>query len=366
MKILHITTVHREDDSRIYQKELKSLALRYETALIAQRKSNHIFDDITYFPLSSPHSRIDRLRLQKEAFLLANLYNPSIIHFHDPELILLAILFKFKGKKIVWDMHEDLSRQIMAKDWIPVLFRKPLSIFINVVERIILPIFDSLITVSSIYTDKYKWHKNVVEVKNLAKVEEFLGRPEKIKSNFSENTLVYVGGISKERGLVEMLSVTKKLHKTHNIKLKIAGPPLSKEQAKLISETDGAEYVGWLGRDDLSNLLMSSDIGLLTLHPTPNHKSTLAIKMFEYMAAGIPQITSNFPLWEGFIEDSHSGITVDPLSTKEIEDAIVYLLNNREILENMGKNGRNAVINKYNWEIESKKLIELYENLENE
>jgi glycosyltransferase involved in cell wall biosynthesis len=86
-------------------------------------------------------------------------------------------------------------------------------------------------------------------------------------------------------------------------------------------------------------------------------------KLFEYMATGLPVIASNFPHWKEILEDNHCGLVVDPLNPKEIARAIEYLLDHPEEASRMGENGRQAVKDKYNWEEEGKKLLDLYERL---
>jgi len=87
------------------------------------------------------------------------------------------------------------------------------------------------------------------------------------------------------------------------------------------------------------------------------------LKLFEYMSAGIPVVASNFPLWKEIVEGNNCGICVDPLKPKEIADAIRYLLEHSEEAKEMGENGRKAVEEKYNWETESKKLLQIYREL---
>ena len=85
--------------------------------------------------------------------------------------------------------------------------------------------------------------------------------------------------------------------------------------------------------------------------------------MFEYMSAGIPIITSNFPLWRKIVEGNQCGLCVDPSNPKAIGEAIQYLINNSTQAQRMGENGRNAVECKYNWPLEEKKLLDFYERL---
>jgi glycosyltransferase involved in cell wall biosynthesis len=81
------------------------------------------------------------------------------------------------------------------------------------------------------------------------------------------------------------------------------------------------------------------------------------------MAAGLPVIASNFPLWKEIVEGNKCGLTVDPLNPKEIAQAIEYLIEHPELRQEMGENGRRAVIEKYNWEQEAEKLLALYQRL---
>lgn len=92
----------------------------------------------------------------------------------------------------------------------------------------------------------------------------------------------------------------------------------------------------------------------------PNYVDAQPNKMFEYMSAGLPVIASNFPLWKEIIEGNQCGICVNPLEPKEIAAAIDWLTQNPEAAEQMGKNGRKAVEEKYNWQNEEEKLINLY------
>ncbi|MEX1014416.1 MAG: glycosyltransferase, partial [Candidatus Paceibacterota bacterium] len=86
-------------------------------------------------------------------------------------------------------------------------------------------------------------------------------------------------------------------------------------------------------------------------------------KLFEYMHAGLPVIASDFPLWREIIEGNNCGLLVNPLNPNEIAEAILWLYNNPDKAREMGRNGQKAVKEKYNWEQEEKKLLQLYETI---
>ena len=81
------------------------------------------------------------------------------------------------------------------------------------------------------------------------------------------------------------------------------------------------------------------------------------------MAAGIPVIASDFPIWRKIIEDANCGICIDPLDINEISNGIEFFLDNPKKAEEMGRNGQEAFLNKYNWSVEEQKLLAFYKNL---
>ena len=122
-------------------------------------------------------------------------------------------------------------------------------------------------------------------------------------------------------------------------------------------------FFGIVDRFRVKEILCENKIGIVALHPVPNHISSLPVKMFEYMAAGIPVIASDFPLWKEIIDGNRCGLCINPFSSRELADAVIYLLGNTVIAEAMGPNGRAAIPEQYNWETETINLLNLYSSL---
>ena len=125
------------------------------------------------------------------------------------------------------------------------------------------------------------------------------------------------------------------------------------------------KFIGEITRKEVNELYGSARAGIVIYQPAQNHFEAQPVKMFEYMAAGLPVIASDFPFWKTIVEDTGCGICVDPQDAEAVRKACVYLLNNPEKGQEMGKLGRKAVVNKYSWTSEEKKLLELYESLNN-
>ena len=123
------------------------------------------------------------------------------------------------------------------------------------------------------------------------------------------------------------------------------------------------ENRGFVSREEVKNIFEQSMLGIVTYLPLPNHLDAQPAKLFEYMAAALPMVASNFPLWNEIVEQNKCGICADPTKPLELKNAIDELLSNPKKAKLMGENGRKAVIEKYSWEAESKKLVELYKSL---
>jgi len=182
----------------------------------------------------------------------------------------------------------------------------------------------------------------------------------------NEKVLVYVGGISKLRGAVEMVQALDYLAHVEGLRLDLIGrfePPELERELRALRGYQHVCLFGWLPWKSAWERAQLAFAGMVLFHPAPNHTNSLPNKLFEYMAIGLPVIASNFPLWREIVEGNNCGICVDPLNPKAIAEAIEYLLTHPEEARKMGENGRRAVVEKYNWEREARKLLSLYDKL---
>ena len=124
------------------------------------------------------------------------------------------------------------------------------------------------------------------------------------------------------------------------------------------------KFIGKINRKEVNELYGSARTGIVIYQPAQNHFDAQPIKMFEFMAAGLPVVASNFPLWKGILEGAGCGICIDPTNPEEVRKACMYLIDNPVEAEKMGKNGRKAVVEKYSWAREEKELLKLYESIQ--
>jgi glycosyltransferase involved in cell wall biosynthesis len=365
-KICMLSTVHKALDDRIF-KEAKTLAQAgYEVVLIAQHDRDEMVDGVKIVALPKPRNRFARIfGLTWRAFHLSLRERADIYHFHDPELLPIGVLLKiFTRAKVIYDVHEDVPEQILTKHWIPCLLRRPLAGVFNAFEKLMAQVLDAVVVATEGIAEKFA-HLNPIVIHNYPDLG-MLPNPSTRRGEGKEKVLVYVGGISKIRGAVEMVRALEHLNSAWDVRLDLIGKFESPELEQELRGLPGyrrVRFLGWMPPERVYTHLANADVGLVCLHPEPRFMVAWPVKLFEYMAAGLPVVASNFLLWKEIVEGNRCGITVDPLDPKAIAQAIEYLLTHPEEARQMGENGRQAVEEKYNWKKEAEKLLALYKEL---
>lgn len=361
-KVCILTSVHPPFDIRIFHKEAKSLVKAgYDVTLVAQHDKDETLDGTRIVPLPKPKKRI--VRMTRTVWLIyrkALKIDADIYHFHDPELIPIGLMLKYQGKKVIYDVHEDVPRQNLSKPYIPAVLRKPISGMIEALEGFSARRFDGVVTATPFINRRFlELGANAVNVNNYPLASELALAENQWEKK--EKAVCYVGDIAEIRGAFEMLAAIEKT----KYRLLLAGyfEPGLEDRLKQLPGWRQVEALGFVGREGVRAIMAGAVAGLVLLHPTINYIDALPVKMFEYMSAKIPVIASNFPLWKEIVEGAECGICVDPLNPEEIAEAIQFIVEHSAEAKQMGKNGRKAVEERYNWCMEEKKLLRLYEEI---
>ena len=363
--VVHLTSVHPPDDARIAARECRTLLdAGIATVLVAADIGRAPYRELPTLLVRRPSGRLMRILLGTWRTLMAGAsLRAPIYHLHDPELIPAGLVLKVLGKRVVYDVHENLPKQVLGKRWIPRWARPIAARLATLVERVADSFFDAIVVANATSLARFRNPRTVL-VRNYADVREFARSVTTTPYEDRQPVIAYVGAISRERGLLEMVDAMAMVQH-EDASLVLAGP-MPEDLLDVVAARRGWHRVvaaGWHSRDAVQDLLARSQIGIAVLHPLPNYLDNYPSKLFEYMASGIPSIVSDFPLWREVIEDADCGVVVDPLNPRGIATAIDGLLADPERAKAAGERGRAATHETLNWAAEGEKLVQLYSQL---
>lgn len=346
----------------------------YDVTLIAQHDKDELVDGIRMVALPKPRNRLWRMLGTWRVFKLVLKQKADIYHFHDPELLPLGwLLQKLTHKPVIYDVHEYFVDTILFKAWIPYFLRKPIAWIFDRIERFLAGKLAAIITVTEPMKQRFSGCRGLcVSVYNFPSLD-MIARASDSKGFSSKNdeySIIYTGVITKAKGFETILDaldlVVRQNPKATCIILAEArnlGWLYEKHKSlmnRLIKEGN-LEINGRVPHDEVFRYLNASSIGW-TPGP-PYQEEGISTKTLEYMACGKPVVCSDVPSTADIIRESKCGILVDPCDANDHASAILYLLEHPDEAKKMGENGKKAVLEKYNWETESKKLLELYSKL---
>jgi glycosyltransferase involved in cell wall biosynthesis len=362
-KICFLTSVHDPENIRIFHKEAISLsAAGYDVTIVAPGEMNRQAGPIRIKAVPPPRQRLDRMTKTVWNIYRAGLSEGALVyHFHDPELIPVGLLLKARGKRVVYDVHEDVPRDILDKFWIPTWLRRLVAILSGLFELSAARRMDGIVAATPSIARRFT-KAHTVTVRNYPLLNELDIRTE---VNYCDRPLLfaYVGGITEVRGVRQIVQALSLLPPSLGARCDLAGafdPPELEQEISKMPGWPFVRFLRWQSRQGVAGVLSRARAGLLVLHPTEGFLESLPVKLFEYMTAGLPVIASDFPVWREIIDPAGCGILVDPLDPRAIADAMIWILEHPKEAEGMGRRGAEAVQSTYNWSAEEKTLLGLY------
>lgn len=364
VKVCHMTSAHAPEDERIFFKECVSLAANgYETFLVSKGAS-YEKNGVKIVGIGEVSGgRLDRiLHVSKRVYEKALSIDADIYHFHDPELLPYGLKLKRKGKKVIFDSHENTVEQIMEKNWIPAILRIPMYYVFDWYQKYVCRRLDGVISVTPHICSYFeKVNSRVRMITNYPILKPL---PERTEPH--ERSLCFAGGITEQWCHDKIIRA---MEKVNDCAYFLCGDDDS-PYFQMLTELPGWKQVRFLGRvphEQVHEFLGSCQIGMSVLEYNRNtggKTGTLGnTKIYEEMMAGLPVVCTDFVLWREFVDRYHCGICVDPENVDAIAGAIRYLLDHPDEARQMGENGRRAVKEEFNWGVEEQKLLALYQDV---
>jgi len=287
----------------------------------------------------------------------------DLYQFHDPELIPIGLLLRLAGKKVIYDVHENVPKDMLLKQALPKWSRAYLSYLTDRIEVLASRWFSALVTVSPVIAKRFlSQNSHTILVCNYPDTEEWADSAEH-SWKCREPIVIFPGGILPERGIREMVHAMACLPASVQATLEIASNEFPPDLYDELTKHPGWErvrFLGQLNRAQIKQLMSRASAGLVLYLPEEQNLCAMPHKLFEYMAAGIPVIASDFPLWRELLAGVDCAVFVDPRKPEAIADAIQYLLTHPTEAERMGRCGLEAVRTEYNWDSQARELVKLY------
>jgi glycosyltransferase involved in cell wall biosynthesis len=362
-RVCHITTVHPVDDHRILHKECASLSeAGYDVTLIAPHDRDGVLRGVRVRALRAPaRNRLERMLRRPEAAYRAALdVDADLYHFHDPEFLPYGVRLARAGRRVVYDAHEDVALQVRHKDWIPSRARLRAAQAAAALEAACVGRIDAVVSPSVSALDRlHRRQPRGVLVANYPRLET---APLPAPWDQRLRAACYVGGITRVRGARELVDAMAHVE----AELYLAGamwPPALREELERSAGWGRVRYLGRVDHERVSEVLARSKLGVIPLHPHPAYRDSLPVKLFEYLAAGLPVIAIDVPRWREVLDTYDCGVCVPFGSPPALGAAIGELLDDDERARAMGARGRRAVEAHYSWTSQAEALLALYAEL---
>ncbi|WP_159619803.1 glycosyltransferase family protein [Ruania rhizosphaerae] len=277
----------------------------------------------------------------------------DIIILHDPDLLVAAAGLGNKDGRIVWDVHEDTAAAIGMREWVPPVLRRPLRWLIQMAEHLAEKRFSLLLAEHS-YAERFRRPHPVIPNSNWV--------PESPPEPPGDTRVVYLGSITTPRGGREMIEVARA---APELQVTLIGPA----DATMEPELEAAHASGvltWLGfvpNDEATQMLDGALAGLALLHDQPNYAHSLPTKIAEYLAHGVPVITTPNHSSAELVQASGGGFVVGFGDVEATVAALRDLARDEEQRRALAESGYRYVEANVNWHHDAAEFVETIRNL---
>ena len=291
-----------------------------------------------------------------------NQLRPAVVHCHDFDTLPPGWLWaKLHRRAVIYDAHEyytELQRPRLGGSGVGRLLLR----LIGAAEQALSRTARAVITVDERIARRY--HNRRVVVIGHYPPRDFASP--RVIGHSSAATLVYAGRFSTDRGLLVIAAALQRLAEQGlhpRVRLLGAWTDPAEQQA-FAAATRGLEeqieHAGWVPFEQIAAQLQQCDIALAVLQPIPRYVAALPVKLFEYMACGLPVVISDFPANREVVAAADCGLLVDPANLDAVSEALARLLADPSEARRLGENGRRAFETRYNWQALEPRLLAVY------
>jgi len=359
MRVVVCTVVHHPADARIFYREIRALLdaghdvtyiapfgespetvrdedLGQSPGQRAGERARGTLRPVT-IPRASGRRRLAALRAAKAA-MAEHAAGADLLLVHDPEL-LLVLPRRGVRPPTVWDVHEDTAAALTTKAWLPTWLRPVAAGGVlsaeHLAERRL-----HLILAEHGYNARFSGTHPVVP--NTTYVPETAAPPS------GPRRVVYVGWLSPDRGSAEMVELGRLL-KPHGIAVELIGQADQAARAHIEAGADAVRWHGFVPNAEALRLVEGALAGLSLLHEEENFRHSMPTKVAEYMARGVPAVTTPLPLAVELVEAADGGFVVPFNDPQAAADAILKLDADPDLRVTMGQRAHGYALRHLAW-----------------
>jgi glycosyltransferase involved in cell wall biosynthesis len=296
----------------------------------------------------------------------------DVYHIHDPELLLVTPwLRRATGRPTIYDIHEANADFIAVKDYLPAAARRPLAtVFRRLEPRLARGESGLIFADEAIAADFAGFDKPKTTLFNYPG-RELIDRGAAVVADPTprEPVVLYLGGLERNRGAALMVAAfAQVVAGMPAARLLIVGhfmPAELEQEVRVEAEACGiAHAITITGRvpfERIGDYLRRAALGWVTWQPVPKNRKNIPTKLFEYMAYGLPVVSSDLPSTQPFIQPAVNGLLVEATDPAAHAAALLRLLGDLPVARAMGRAGLALVETRYNWEQMEPRLLALYD-----
>ncbi len=351
MHVLVMTVVHHPEDARILHRQIRALVdagheVTYAAPYTARGVVPRSWVTGVDLPRAAERRRVTAVRAARKLFKsMRGKIDLALIH--DPEL-LLAVTGVRKRPPVVWDVHEDTPATLSLKPWLPAFLRPPMRFLARLLEGTA-ERHMRLLLAETAYAGRFKQAHLVVP--NETWVPDSVSPP-------GDDRVVYLGWLSEARGVREAVEVARLLQ-PHRVAVELIGyadpqtrPVLNEAVAEGV-----LEWRDFMPNDEALKRLDGALAGLSLLHDEPNYRHSMPTKIVEYMAHGIPVITTPSPRAVELVERYDCGVVVPWRDPDAVARAVLTLRDNTDERRGDGARGYAAARANHHWPNSARRFV---------
>jgi glycosyltransferase involved in cell wall biosynthesis len=370
LRVVTVTSLHSDFDARIWR-YAKLIASFAESHLVCPWRipNGTVLEGVKLHTFSPATSRITRVvnfaGVMKR--LLPLLPKADLIHFHDIDLLPFMIpLSAFK--RVIYDVHENYADEMLKREWIPRLLRRPLHDVVLLAHAGASRTIGNIVLVVPDQLAEFRTAKKIALIRNYASEERAQEAADDYLSR--EPSVICTASQYPSNGSWLLLDIAERLLvRAPNVSVLVVD--------RFMSESFRSEILESVERRALTNVrllpnvtptrimehLNRATIGIIPALNLPKNFKALPTKLFEYMAAGIPVAASGHPHTAAVLEDAACGVCCDPDSPESFVEAILRLTADPNAARAMGAAGQSAFLDRYTWESQHTALTSYYERI---